>query len=142
VRVRALAAGFGVAFGFLLGWTGFSDPSFIHRMLSLQTAYPYLVMATSIGLSLPVTILLRRRAPRTWSRCRPERRHVVGSVVFGLGWAIAATCPGPVAAQLGQGFAWSLCTVAGIVIGIRLYLWRQDAAARERVAAEAAPSAV
>ena len=31
-----------------------------------------------------------------------ERRHVVGSVLFGLGWAVADACPGPVLAQLGQ----------------------------------------
>jgi uncharacterized membrane protein YedE/YeeE len=55
-----------------------------------------------------------------WTLTRPTRQHVVGSAVFGVGWGIANTCPGPVAAQLGQGALWSLLTIAGIVIGIRV----------------------
>jgi hypothetical protein len=58
---------------------------------------------------------------------RPERRHVFGSVLFGLGWAISAACPGPVAAQLGQGIFWSLATIVGIVIGLRLHSARARA---------------
>jgi len=39
-------------------------------------------------------------------------------VLFGTGWAVAGACPGPVAAQLGQGVTWSLFTVTGVVLGI------------------------
>jgi uncharacterized membrane protein YedE/YeeE len=88
--VRAAAAGFGVAFGFLLSW------------------------AQATGEAL------------TWDTVRPARRHVVGSVVFGAGWAIADACPGPIAAQLGQGFPWSLFTLAGVGLGVWLALRRQD----------------
>ena len=56
-------------------------------------------------------------------------RH--GSAVFGIGWGIANTCPGPVAAQLGQGALWSLLTIAGILVGTRL---RQRHHGRIRVA--------
>jgi hypothetical protein len=38
--IRAASVAFGVVFGFVLSWTGLADPSFIHRMLSLRTAYP------------------------------------------------------------------------------------------------------
>jgi len=110
--IRATAAGFGVVFGFVLSWTGLADPSFIHKMLSLQTAYPYLLMATSIALTLTATRLLARgrahalltHEPVRWSTLKPERRHVIGGSLFGLGWAMSSACPGPVAAQLGQGF--------------------------------------
>jgi len=48
----------------------------------------------------------------------PHRHHVAGGVLFGLGWSIAATCPGPVAAQLGRGQFVSLFTIAGLMTGI------------------------
>jgi uncharacterized membrane protein YedE/YeeE len=60
-----------------------------------------------------------------WENPKPQRRHIAGSLLFGTGWAIADTCPGPIATQLGQGVLWSLCTIAGLVIGIQLYLRRQ-----------------
>ena len=63
----------------------------------------------------------------SWTTARPERHHVVGSAIFGVGWGIANTCPGPVAAQLGQGAFWSVLTIAGIFAGIRL---REYVAAR------------
>jgi uncharacterized membrane protein YedE/YeeE len=55
-------------------------------------------------------------------RERPQRRHIVGSAIFGVGWGVACACPGPVAAQLGQGMLWSLPILAGILIGVWLFL--------------------
>jgi uncharacterized protein len=138
--IRATAAGFGVLFGFVLSWTGLADPSFIHKMLSLQTAYPYLLMATSIALTLTATRLLARgraravltHEPVQWSTLKPERRHVIGGSLFGLGWAMSSACPGPVAAQLGQGFGWGLCTALGIFVGVRVFLRREVAQAHQQ----------
>jgi uncharacterized protein len=50
----------------------------------------------------------------------PRRDHVVGSLVFGVGWGVADACPGPIATQVGQGVLWSLFTIAGVVTGIVL----------------------
>ena len=124
----------------MLSWTGLADPSFIHKMLSLQTAYPYLLMATSIALTLTATRVLAQRHARAllthepvrWSTLKPERRHVMGGSLFGLGWAMSSACPGPVAAQLGQGFGWGICTALGIFVGVRIYLRRELADAREQ----------
>jgi len=38
---------------------------------------------------------------------------------------VAAACPGPIAAQLGQGVPWSLATAAGLVLGLRLFSRRE-----------------
>jgi uncharacterized membrane protein YedE/YeeE len=72
-------------------------------------------------------------APISWSLSRPTRNHVYGSVLFGVGWAISGTCPGPVAAQLGRGQLAALFTLAGIFAGVVLcgHLKRRaEAAAR------------
>lgn len=73
----------------------------------------------------------------TWTTKPPRQRHVVGSILFGTGWAVADACPGPVAAQLGYASLWSVCTAAGAVAGIVLYLRREEAkAARVTAPAE------
>jgi uncharacterized membrane protein YedE/YeeE len=64
-----------------------------------------------------------------WTTVKPQRRHVVGSVLFGVGWAVAAVCPGPIAAQLGQGVPWALATLAGLVLGLLLFSRRSAVAA-------------
>jgi hypothetical protein len=129
VRIRIAAAFAGVLFGFLLAWTQMTDPDAIRRMLLLVDAYLFLVMASSIGVAFVALRVLRRlriRAvltgePMTWEVSRPRRRHVGGSVLFGLGWGVSCTCPGPIAAQLGQGTVWSVATIAGVGLGIALF---------------------
>jgi uncharacterized membrane protein YedE/YeeE len=144
MRVRLAATLFGVAFGFLISWGQFSDPDRIRDMLLLNDLYLYAMMFSAIAVAFAGTALLRRRRARavltgepiSVERTRPERRHIVGAAIFGVGWAIADSCPAPIAAQLTQGVLWSLFTIAGIFIGVELYLRR-----RERVAAEELRSA-
>lgn len=136
--VRIASVGFGVAFGFLLAWGGLADPDVIQAMLLLEDAYVYLMLASAVAVGLAGTrLLVRRRARALFTgeevACttdRPERRHVAGSVLFGTGWAIACVCPGPAAVQVGQGVGWGLLTLAGMALGVRLHLLREERAAR------------
>jgi uncharacterized membrane protein YedE/YeeE len=126
IGARSAAAVVGVAFGFLLAWTQMTDPDRIRAMLLLEDLYLFLVMFSAIAVGFVGLRLLRRirfrsvvgREPVTWAVAKPERRHVAGSLLFGAGWGVSYSCPGPIAAQLGQGMFWSLATIGGIVIGI------------------------
>jgi uncharacterized protein len=69
---------------------------------------------------------LRRGAGVSWRTARPQRRHIVGSLVFGVGWGVADACPGPVATQVGQGIGWGFFTLAGVLLGVYLYLRRGE----------------
>ena len=135
-RPALLALAFGAAFGFLISWGTLTDPDTIRTMLRLEDAYVFLMMASAVGVGFVGVRLLTRRPARALVTGEPvvartdriERRHIAGSVLFGLGWAIADTCPGPVAAQLGQGLPWALCTAAGITGGVLLFQARRRAA--------------
>jgi uncharacterized protein len=135
-RGAPVACAFGVAFGFLLSWGTLTDPGTIERMLRLQEAYVFLMMASAVAVAfVGVRLLLRgrRRALLTGEPIRVtadaiERRHVVGSVLFGLGWAVADACPGPVLAQLGQGLGYGVCTAVGVTGGALLFRARRRTA--------------
>jgi uncharacterized protein len=141
VRVLAAAAALGVAFGLAISWVHATDPDAIRRMLLLEDLYLFGVLGVSTVTAFVGMRVLRRFRARAlvtgelvrWTTTRPERRHVVGSAVFGVGWGVANTCPGPVAAQLGQGALWSLLTIGGIVIGIRVHARQVSAAAMDEV---------
>ena len=129
MRARRLAGLFvGVVFGVTLSWTGMSSPEVLREALLLDNAYLYLFFASAVATSTLGLWLLRRARARAlltgervgWVREAPRRNHVVGSVLFGVGWAVADACPGPIATQVGQGVLWSLFTIAGVVAGIAL----------------------
>ncbi len=55
-----------------------------------------------------------------WRGAEPTRHHLVGSALFGLGWSLACTCPGPIAVQLGRGQVSAVCTAIGLLAGIEV----------------------
>lgn len=136
-RVRVASALLGAGFGFLLSWGQFIDPDRIRDMLLLRDSYMWVMFASAVAVAFAGLRLMRRARARSlltgepvaWSTARPERRHVTGAAIFGVGWAVSDVCPGPVAAQLGQGIGWSIPLLLGIGIGIRMYLRRQEAPA-------------
>ena len=61
----------------------------------------------------------------------------MGSVLFGLGWSIAGTCPGPAAAQLGAGQWACLFTLAGLFLGVAIRGYMQERRVAALLRAEA-----
>jgi uncharacterized membrane protein YedE/YeeE len=127
----------GCVFGATLSWTGMSSPEVIRGALLFEDSYLYLMFASAVltaFVGLRVLRAVRARAVLTgehvdWTVSKPARNNVYGSLLFGVGWALSGACPGPVATQIGQGVAWSLFTIAGIVSGIVLHKRRRAARA-------------
>ena len=126
---RVAAAIIGVVFGVVLSWSGMTSPEIIREGLLFQSSYLFLFFA---GAMLTATVglrVLKRRGPRAvltgetvqWETVKPERRHVVGSAVFGVGWGISGACPAPIAAQLGQGIPWGIPLTIGLIAGVLLF---------------------
>jgi uncharacterized protein len=140
-----VAALLGTLFGFMLSWGQFMNPDRIRDMLLLEDPYLYEMMFSAMVVGYLGVRLLRRFHVRAlvsggivnWVTERPARHHIAGSVLFGLGWAVTDSCPAPIAGQLAQGIWWSVFTIAGVFLGIELYLRRQERAAR---ASEQPPS--
>jgi len=127
---RRIAGGvIGIVFGVVLSWSGMASPAIIREGLLFQSSYLFLFFA---GAMLTATVglrILKLRAPKAlltgetvqWEPVKPERRHVVGSAVFGVGWGISGACPAPIAAQLGQGIPWGVPLTIGLIAGVLLF---------------------
>ena len=139
MSTRIAAAIIGIVFGIVLSWSGMTSPEVIREGLLFGDPYLFLFFAGAVLTALVGLRILRVRAPRAvltgerveWETIQPERRHVVGSVLFGIGWGVSGACPGPIATQLGQGIAWGIPTTIGLVAGIVLFGRLQRRAARE-----------
>jgi hypothetical protein len=130
MRARVAGLSVGLVFGVMLSWSGMTAPNVIRGALLLAHSYLFAFFASAVLVATAGSWALRYLGARAlltgqqigWSRAAPTRRHIVGSLVFGLGWGISDACPGPVATQVGQGIAWGLWTLAGVSIGVLVFL--------------------
>ena len=141
---RVAGLGIGIAFGIGLSWSGMTAPNVIRGALLFEQSYLFLFFASAIFVATAGSWALRTTGvkalftgqPITWAQERPERRHIVGALLFGIGWGISDACPGPIATQIGQGIAWGVFPLVGVIVGVKLYL------RRERVETEPATETV
>jgi len=46
---------------------------------------------------------------------------IIGSLIFGFGWALTGACPGPLYAQIGSGFLVTVATLSAAILGTWSY---------------------
>jgi uncharacterized membrane protein YedE/YeeE len=127
--IGAFAAG--LIFGVGLIISGMTDPSTIIGFLDLAGAWdPSLafVMGGAILVGFVAFRLARRRTATVLGGAMTipnmrqiDRRLVLGSVTFGIGWGLAGYCPGPAVVALGAGHDKAVVFVIAMIAGMALY---------------------
>jgi uncharacterized membrane protein YedE/YeeE len=112
------AAVFGLAFGFLLQKGGVAKYNVLIGQLLLQDFTVMKIMMTAIAVGMPGIFLLNKMA-KVNLHLEPTRlgAQAIGGLVFGVGFALIAYCPGTGAAALGQGSWDVLFGMAGLIVG-------------------------
>lgn len=67
-----------------------------------------------------------------------DRRLIVGSLLFGIGWGLAGVCPGPALVLLGSGIGKGAVFVIAMLVGMGLFEWLE----RKKQRATSTPSSV
>ena len=118
----------GLVFGLGLIASGMANPAKVLGFLDLAGHWdPSLafVMAGAIVVGAVAFAVANRRARsflgaemRLPSARHIDRRLVLGSVLFGIGWGVAGFCPGPALVALGMGEVKALVFVAAMLVGM------------------------
>ncbi len=113
---------FGIIFGFLLQKGGVAKYHVLIGVLLLRDFTVVKVMLSAILVGM-IGIFAMRRTGLVKLHLKPTRylANSVGGIIFGIGFALAAYCPGTGAAALGQGNLDALGVVAGMIIGSFLF---------------------
>jgi uncharacterized membrane protein YedE/YeeE len=130
--MHALAAfAAGIVFGLGLIVSGMADPSRVLGFLDLAGKWdPSLafVMAGAVAVSAAAFRLARKRAEPVLggafylpTATHIDRRLVLGSIVFGVGWGLAGFCPGPAVVTFGAGYFKAVVFVAAMLAGMAIY---------------------
>lgn len=126
---KLTAFGCGLLFGIGLLLAGMINPAKVQGFLDLAGAWDpslALVMAAAIAVALPLFRLAEKRSrqePVCWpDKRRLDRRLVLGSLLFGVGWGLAGICPGPGVAALLTGHWQAWVFMAGMSLGMAVPL--------------------
>ena len=123
----------GLIFGIGLILSRMADPAKVLNFLDITGNWdPSLafVMIGAIAVGL-VGFYLARKRPASLldtpiqlpTATRIDKRLVLGSSLFGTGWGLAGSCPGPALVTLSAGMAPALIFVISMLFGMMLYRW-------------------
>ncbi|BEV15730.1 YeeE/YedE family protein [Herbaspirillum sp. DW155] len=132
-HIAALVAG--LLFGLGLIVSGMANPAKVLDFLDLAGHWDpslALVMGGAIAIGIPTFALAKQRSQSLLGATmqlptarRIDRRLVLGSVLFGIGWGIAGICPGPALVLLGMGSMKGLAFVLAMLAGMLLFAWAE-----------------
>lgn len=118
----------GIIFGIILVKAEIVNWFRIQEMFHFQSFHMYGVIGSAIVVGLISMQLIKRFHIKTWTGeeiiITPKKYNkgtVIGSIFFGVGWAITGACPGPIYAQIGAGFLVSILTLLGALGGTFVY---------------------
>jgi uncharacterized membrane protein YedE/YeeE len=104
----------------------------IQEMFRFRGAHLFAVFGSSVATAGIGLRVVRRYAlrtvggdtialpPKTWGS---GIRYAAGGALFGVGWAIAGTCPGPLYALIGAGVGPAIVPLLGALVGAYAYGW-------------------
>lgn len=123
----------GLVFGLGLIVSGMTNPAKVLGFLDLAGAWdPSLafVMVGAVAVAAFAFALARKRAVSFLGAAMKlpssrdiDRRLVIGSVLFGIGWGLAGLCPGPGLVALGMGEIKALVFVGAMLAGMGIFEW-------------------
>ena len=127
IAYAAIARG---VFGLGLAVSGMTNPDKVLNFLDLAGPWDpslALVMGGALAVTVPGYAWMRRRGASLSGEALPaapsstiDRRLMIGSALFGIGWGIAGYCPGPALANLAHATLEAVVFVMAVLAGSQL----------------------
>ena len=124
----------GILFGIVMSKAEIISWYRIYEMFKFQSFHMYGVIGSAIVLGMLCMFLFRKKIVKTFEGneiyIAPKKlgiyRNLFGGILFGLGWALAGACPGPMFVLIGKGVVSILVVIFGATLGAFLYGYFKD----------------
>lgn len=119
----------GIFFGIVMFKSEAASWFRIYEMFQFQAFHMYGIIGSALVLGVIGVQIIKRKNLKSFFGQRitfiPKEksfsRYMYGGIIFGLGWALAGACPGPIFTLIGAGFMPILIVFAGSLLGTFLY---------------------
>ncbi len=119
----------GIFFGIVLFKSEAASWFRIYEMFQFASFHMYGIIGSAVGLGIIVVQLIKRFSIKSIygekisiaPKEKSYSRYILGGIIFGLGWALAGACPGPMFVLAGAGYLPILIVIAASILGTFLY---------------------
>lgn len=119
----------GIVFGIILSKSEVVSWYRIYEMFKFQSFHMYGVIGSAVGIGVVLMQLFKKGIIKDFKgnviQIKPKKkgfiRTFVGGSIFGLGWALAGACPGPIFVLIGHGAITILIVLLGAILGAFVY---------------------
>lgn len=119
----------GIIFGVVMFKSEAASWFRIYEMFRFQSFHMYGIIGSALLFGIFGVYLIKKYRMKSFDgepvkitpKSRSFSRYMYGGVIFGLGWALAGSCPGPIYTLIGAGFIPVLVVLFGALIGTFLY---------------------
>jgi len=119
----------GTLFGIILSKAEVISWYRIYEMFKFQSFHMYGVIGSAVVTGMIVFYFFNKGLVKSYVgekiQIAPKKRgfyrNIIGGIIFGLGWALAGACPGPMFILLGRGAVAIIIVLIGSLIGTLSY---------------------
>jgi uncharacterized membrane protein YedE/YeeE len=119
----------GILFGIVMSKAEIISWYRIYEMFKFQSFHMYGIIGSAVVLGMVSMFLFRKKMVKTFegndihvpAKKSGLYRNLLGGILFGLGWALAGACPGPMFVLIGKGVVSILVVIFGATLGAFLY---------------------
>lgn len=119
----------GIFFGIVMYKSEAASWFRIYEMFQFQSFHMYGIIGSALALGVLGVYLIKKNNVRSFFgepiKFTPKEkgfsRNMYGGILFGLGWALAGSCPGPIYTLIGAGYVSILVVLGGALLGTFLY---------------------
>lgn len=119
----------GILFGIVMYKSEAASWFRIYEMFQFQSFHMYGIIGSALFLGVVGVYIIKKYRLRSTDgepiKFTPKEkgfsRYLYGGIIFGLGWALAGSCPGPIYTLIGAGYISIIVVLAGALIGTLIY---------------------
>lgn len=119
----------GVLFGIVMIQSEAASWFRIYEMFQFGSFHMYGIIGSAVILGVIGVQIIKKRELKAIGKeemqlapkDRSIPRYLIGGGIFGLGWALAGACPGPMFVLFGAGFSSLLIVIFGAILGTFVY---------------------
>jgi uncharacterized membrane protein YedE/YeeE len=119
----------GIVFGITMFKSEAASWFRIYEMFQFKSFHMYGIIGAALGLGVLIVQGIKRMKIKTFygdtieisDKDKGLKRYLYGGIVFGIGWALAGACPGPIFTLIGAGYTPIVVVLISATLGTYVY---------------------